>query len=65
VFKHNGDFISTDLRLQFQNNIIAKFHQQVVCWMDEWHGMNIDDIRAFEDKLAMEMAQKIADTKGN
>jgi len=49
--------------LSFQDNIITKFHRQVFCWIDEWLGMSIDDIRAYEDKLAIEMAQKIEASK--
>ena len=46
--------------MKFQNNIIAKFHRQLFCWLDEWLGMSIEDIRAYEDRLAKEMADKLA-----
>eukprot|EP00276_Gloeochaete_wittrockiana_P018106 CAMPEP_0184337952 /NCGR_PEP_ID=MMETSP1089-20130417/6448_1 /TAXON_ID=38269 ORGANISM="Gloeochaete wittrockiana, Strain SAG46.84" /NCGR_SAMPLE_ID=MMETSP1089 /ASSEMBLY_ACC=CAM_ASM_000445 /LENGTH=256 /DNA_ID=CAMNT_0026664121 /DNA_START=67 /DNA_END=837 /DNA_ORIENTATION=- len=42
-----------------QGGILAKFHKQVVCWMDEWHGMSMEDVRAYETRLAEEMKQSI------
>merc|ERR1712232_157983 len=45
--------------LSFQDNIIAKFHRQLFCWIDEWFGMSMDDIRAYEDKLAQEMKERM------
>mmetsp|Transcript_78939 Transcript_78939/g.118647 ORF Transcript_78939/g.118647 Transcript_78939/m.118647 type:complete len:251 (-) Transcript_78939:36-788(-) len=45
--------------LSFQDNLIAKFHQQLFCWIDEWYGMSVEDIRAYEIKLAEEMAGKL------
>lgn len=44
-----------------QGGILAKFHRQVVCWMDEWHGMTMDDVRAYENRLAEEMKQALAE----
>merc|ERR1711991_951896 len=36
--------------LKAERRIFAKFHRQLVCWMDEWYGLNMDDIRALEAK---------------
>mmetsp|Transcript_127361 Transcript_127361/g.179757 ORF Transcript_127361/g.179757 Transcript_127361/m.179757 type:complete len:255 (+) Transcript_127361:73-837(+) len=49
--------------LSFQTGVLAKFHRKLFCWMDEWHGMSIDDIRAYEDKLAMEMKMKLEENE--
>lgn len=35
--------------------ILYNFHRQVFCWMDKWHGMTIEDIRALEDKTKEEL----------
>merc|ERR1711879_255115 len=53
-----------NLILSYQDNIFAKFHQQVFCWLDEWYGMSIDDIRAYEVKLAEEMNSKLDAPEG-
>jgi len=45
--------------LSFQDNLFAKFHRQLFCWLDEWHGMTIDDIRAYEAKIQEEMKGKL------
>jgi|ERR1712010_105595 len=47
--------------MSFMAGIFARFHRQVFCWMDEWHGMTIEDIRAYEAKIAEEMNKKVAE----
>jgi len=47
-----------------QGNILAKFHKQVFCWIDEWFGMAIEDVRAFETRLAEEMKTNLGDKVG-
>lgn len=31
--------------------------RQVFCWMDGWHGLTMEDIRAIEDKTKEELDQ--------
>lgn len=31
------------------------FYSQVFCWMDRWHGLTMEDIRAIEDKVKEEL----------
>lgn len=31
--------------------------RQVFCWMDRWHGLTMEDIRAIEDKTKDELDQ--------
>ena len=31
---------------------------KVFCWMDKWHGMTMDDIRALEDKTKRELDEE-------
>jgi len=46
--------------MSFMAGIFARFHRQLFCWIDEWHGMTIEDIREFEKKVADEMNAKVA-----
>jgi len=49
-----------------QKRIFAIFHRQVICWLDKWLHMNMDDIRALEDKVKQELDKDIntGDVKG-
>uniref|UniRef100_A0A336K9M3 CSON004792 protein n=1 Tax=Culicoides sonorensis TaxID=179676 RepID=A0A336K9M3_CULSO len=38
-----------------ERRLFTVFHRQVFCWMDRWHGMTMDDIRALEDKTKEEL----------
>ena len=38
-----------------QLRILTRFHRQVFCWVDKWHGMTIEDIRMLEDKTKNEL----------
>eukprot|EP01094_Clydonella_sp_ATCC50884_P019369 TRINITY_DN3763_c0_g1_i3.p1 TRINITY_DN3763_c0_g1~~TRINITY_DN3763_c0_g1_i3.p1 ORF type:complete len:268 (-),score=87.50 TRINITY_DN3763_c0_g1_i3:79-882(-) len=44
-----------------ETKIFAKFHRQLFCWIDEWHGMSIEDIRALEERIAGELSLALAD----
>ena len=33
---------------------------QVFCWMDKWHGLTMDDIRALEDQTKLELDEERA-----
>lgn len=38
-----------------ERRLFHTFHRQVFCWMDRWHGMTMEDIRALEDKVKTEL----------
>lgn len=38
-----------------QKNVLINFHKHVFCLIDEWHGMNMADIRRFEDQTKREL----------
>uniref|UniRef100_A0A0A9YWM3 Phosphatidylinositol transfer protein alpha isoform n=1 Tax=Lygus hesperus TaxID=30085 RepID=A0A0A9YWM3_LYGHE len=38
-----------------ERRLFTTFHRQVFCWMDRWHGMTMDDIRAIEEKTKEEL----------
>ena len=42
-------------RQQQQVGLLRKFHRQVVCWLDEWVELTIEDIRRMEAKIAAEL----------
>jgi len=33
-----------------EKRLFTNFHRQVFCWMDKWHGMTMEDIRALEEE---------------
>ncbi|KAG0730368.1 Phosphatidylinositol transfer protein alpha isoform [Chionoecetes opilio] len=45
----------------FERRIFLKFHRQVVCWLDQWYGLTIDDIRKLEDDT-QEALHKVSTT---
>uniref|UniRef100_A0A1B0G7Y9 Phosphatidylinositol transfer protein N-terminal domain-containing protein n=1 Tax=Glossina morsitans morsitans TaxID=37546 RepID=A0A1B0G7Y9_GLOMM len=38
-----------------ERRLFTNFHRQVFCWMDRWHGLTMDDIRAIEEKVKEEL----------
>ncbi|KAB0790876.1 hypothetical protein PPYR_14963 [Photinus pyralis] len=38
-----------------ERRLFTHFHRQVFCWMDGWHGLTMEDIRAIEDKTKEEL----------
>uniref|UniRef100_A0A0M3HI87 Phosphatidylinositol transfer protein n=1 Tax=Ascaris lumbricoides TaxID=6252 RepID=A0A0M3HI87_ASCLU len=35
--------------------LFSKFHREVFCWIDNWYGMTMADIREIEDKAQREL----------
>jgi len=48
----------------FERNLFLKFHRQVYCWLDEWYGMALEDVRSFEAKTKADLDDKIKTTEG-
>lgn len=38
-----------------ERRLFTIFHRQVVCWLDSWHGLTMQDIRELEDKTKEEL----------
>ncbi|KAG5894188.1 hypothetical protein JTB14_037754 [Gonioctena quinquepunctata] len=38
-----------------ERRLFTNFHRQVFCWMDRWHGLTMEDIRAIEEKTKEEL----------
>lgn len=43
----------------FERTIFSKFNRQVFCWIDEWYGLTMDDIRKIENEVALELKRQI------
>lgn len=46
-------------------DLFTKFHRQVYCWLDEWFGMSMDDVRAFELKTKEDLKKKLEEKDEN
>lgn len=46
----------------FEQRLFTVFHRQIFCWIDQWYGLTMDDIRQLEDRTQEELGQQI--TKG-
>ncbi|KAK3085035.1 hypothetical protein FSP39_023166 [Pinctada imbricata] len=40
---------------QQERRIFLNFHRQLVCWMDKWYGLSMQDIREIEDRTKREL----------
>lgn len=43
----------------FERDLFLKFHRQVYCWLDEWYGMTLEDVRNFETKIKADLDDKL------
>lgn len=43
-------------------NPFLKYHRKLFCWIDEWYGLTIDDIRSMEAETALITKQKIEES---
>ncbi|XP_011503545.1 PREDICTED: phosphatidylinositol transfer protein alpha isoform [Ceratosolen solmsi marchali] len=41
--------------LKAERRLFTNFHRQVFCWIDRWHGLTMEDIRAIEDTTKEEL----------
>lgn len=49
-----------------ERKLFTNFHRQLFCWMDEWHGMTMADIRALEDRTKedLDKQRKVGKVRG-
>ncbi|XP_071537192.1 phosphatidylinositol transfer protein alpha isoform-like [Panulirus ornatus] len=45
----------------FERRVFTIFHRQVFCWLDQWYGLTIDDIRCLENRTKKELDQQRQD----
>jgi len=43
----------------FERNLFLRFHRQVYCWLDEWFGMTMEDIRKYENKTKQDLDNQL------
>jgi len=47
-----------DFIVKTVHRVLLTFHRQVVCWLDKWYGMTVEDIRALEDETKKKLDDK-------
>ncbi|KAF2076177.1 hypothetical protein CYY_002530 [Polysphondylium violaceum] len=47
--------------MKIEKDLFTKFHRQVYCWLDDWFGMSMEDVRAYELKVKEDLKKKIED----
>ncbi|XP_042858760.1 phosphatidylinositol transfer protein beta isoform-like [Penaeus japonicus] len=45
----------------FDRRLFTTFHRQIFCWIDQWYGLSMDDIRQLEDRTQKELEQQRAE----
>ena len=53
----------THTHIQVYPRLFRNFHRQVFCWIDDWHGMTMDDIRRIEEDTKADL-DKVSCRKG-
>lgn len=46
--------------MKAERRIFTSFHRQIFCWLDEWYGLTLEDIRQIEDKTKNELEEQRA-----
>lgn len=49
-----------NLIMKQEDRLFRNFHRQLFCWMDEWYGLTMQDIRQIEEKAVEELNQERA-----
>jgi len=49
--------------MAFERDLFLNFHRQVYCWLDQWFGMTMEDIREIENKTKRELDEKLKEGK--
>jgi len=42
-----------------ERRLFTKFHRQLFCWIDKWHGLTLDDVRKIEENVQKELTNQI------
>lgn len=62
VFPIQSKVESWGQQVAFRNTFL-KYHRKLFCWIDEWYGLTIEDIRKMEDETARITKEKIEASK--
>ncbi|KAK7055017.1 hypothetical protein SK128_015980 [Halocaridina rubra] len=59
-FKWFGLQTVMEINIQdFERRIFTVFHRQLFCWMDEWYGLSMEEIRRLENRTMKELGRQI------
>jgi hypothetical protein len=50
--------------MKFERDLFYNFHRQVYCWLDEWFGMTMEDIREYESRTKKDLDNKLKESEG-
>jgi hypothetical protein len=42
-------------KIKGERRLFTNFHRQLFCWIDEWYGLTMADIRKLEDEVKAEL----------
>ena len=54
---HERAFLIHLIKFQSERRLFTKFHRQLFCWIDKWHGLTMADIRRIEDEVQAELTK--------
>jgi hypothetical protein len=46
-----------------ERRLFTKFHRQLFCWIDKWHGLTMTDIRRIEEEVKADLDKEIKEGK--
>jgi len=50
--------------MKFERDLFFNFHRQVYCWLDNWFGMTMEDIREYESRTKKDLDNKLGAKEG-
>ncbi|ETN71053.1 phosphatidylinositol transfer protein [Necator americanus] len=61
-FKWTGlsGFVEKTIQKQY-SKIFTRFHRDAFCWIDYWIDLNEDELREFEEKIAVQLLKQLAE----
>ena len=60
---HEGPFTLHLFILKSIREVLVVGHRQAVAWIDDWHGMTIEDVREYEKTMQDETNERMRDLK--
>ena len=45
--------------MKAERRVFTGFHRQVFCWLDEWYGLTMEDIRRIEEETKSQLQEQI------
>ena len=57
IIPHLHTYMHACTHAQVYPRLFRNFHRQVFCWLDQWYGMTMEDIRRMEEQTKQELDQ--------